>query len=73
VIRKYFRLLLSDFYRKRLWNPVINTWARQTGFTRRQYVIQNNVHSVASALLVWVYYAEYLTAFWLLLAVIRMR
>ena len=72
-IRKYFRLFLCDFYRKRLWNLIINSWAKQTGFSRREYALQNNVHSFASALLVflilyWVYHAEYLTAFWLLLA-----
>ena len=72
-IRKVFRLFFSDFYRKRLWNPIVNSWAKQTGFSRREYVLQNNVHSFASALLLflilyWVYEAQWLTAFWLLLA-----
>ena len=72
-IRRLFRLLFCGLYRKRVWNPIINRWAKQRGFSRREYVLQNNVHSFASALLVlmilyWAYHAEYLTAFWLLLA-----
>ena len=72
-IRRLFRLLFCDFYRKWVWNPIVNSWAKQKGFSRRGYVVQNNVHSFASALVVsmmlyWVCHSEYLTAFWLLLA-----
>jgi hypothetical protein len=71
-IRRLFRLVFSDLYRKRVWNPVVNRWVKQRGFSRREFVLQNNVHSFASAILVfqilyWLYHGEYLLAFWLLL------
>jgi hypothetical protein len=65
--RKVFRRIVSGFYRKRVWNILINSWAKQKGLDRREYTIQNNVHSFASALLIlmalyWMYHAEYLQA-----------
>ena len=72
-IRRLFQLFFCDVYRKRIWNPIVNSWANQKGFSRREYVLQNNVHSLASALVVsmilyWVYHSEFATALWLLLA-----
>jgi hypothetical protein len=71
--RRFFRLFFCDIYRKRVWNPIVNLWAKQKGFNRHEYVLQNNVHSFASALVVfmmlyWGYHGEYVVAFWLLLA-----
>ena len=65
--RALFRLIFSKFYRKRIWNPLINSWARQKGLDRSAYVIQNNIHSFASIILLlsilyWLYYSEYRTA-----------
>jgi len=72
-IRRLFRFFFSNLYRKRVWNPIINRWVKQRGFSRREYVIANNVHSFASVLLVflilyWLYYGEYVTTFCFLLA-----
>ena len=59
--------MFSKFYRKRIWNVLVNSWARQKGFEKREYTVQNNVHAIGSGLLLfmmlyWLYYAEYVRA-----------
>jgi hypothetical protein len=65
--RKIFRLVFSNFYRKRIWSILINSWAKQKGFDKGEYVVQNNVHSIGSGLfllliLYWLHCSEYLQA-----------
>lgn len=65
--RKIFRLIFSNLYRKRIWNILINLWAKQKGLDRHEYARQNNIHSFGSALLLfamlyWLYYSEYVQA-----------
>jgi len=62
--RRVFRRVFSNFYRKRIWNALINSWARQEGLDRREYARQNNIHAFGSVLLLsltayWLYYSEY--------------
>ena len=62
--RKIFRLLFSNFYRKCIWNILINSWAKQRGLDKGEYIVQNNVHCICSWLfqlmiLYWLYYSEY--------------
>ena len=66
-MRRVFRFLFSNYYRKFVWNPLINSWAKDRGFDRRKYVVQNNIHAILSAMLLfqvvyWLYYSEYLRA-----------
>jgi len=64
-LRRAFRFVFSNLYRKRLGEFLINSRARNKGFDRRKCVFQNNVHAIGSALLlfqagVWLYYSKYL-------------
>jgi len=49
-VRKMFRCLLSDLYRKRFWNPLMNTWLQQRGFDRQRHLSTANIHAACSAL-----------------------
>lgn len=76
--RKIFRLVFSNLYRKRFWNILINSWARQKGFDKGQYVVQNNVHAISSLLFVlliiyWTYHSEYLATMGFVIAEILMN
>ena len=49
-VRKVFRALFSNLYRKRFWNPVMNTWLKQKGFDRQRHRSTANIHASCSAL-----------------------
>ena len=49
-IRRVFRWLFSDVYRKRFWNPLMNTWLKQRGFDRQRHLSTANIHAACSAL-----------------------
>lgn len=49
-VRRVFRWLFSDLYRKRFWNPVMNTWLKQRGFDRQRHLSTANIHAACSAL-----------------------
>jgi len=49
-VRRVFRLTFSDIYRKRFWNPVMNSWLRQKGFDRQRHLSTANIHAACSAL-----------------------
>jgi len=49
-IRNAFRFLLSNLYRKRFWNPLMNTWLKQRGFDRQRHLSTANIHAACSAL-----------------------
>lgn len=49
-LRRVFRLLVSNLWRKRFWNPVINSWAKNRGFDQRSHILANNTHAICSAL-----------------------
>lgn len=51
VSRRAFRFLLCRIYRKRLWNPIINSWAKNKGFDPKRHVLANNGHAALSAIL----------------------
>jgi len=48
-----FRFLLCRIYRKRLWNPVMNSGAKNKGFDPKRHVFANNGHAVCSAVLLF--------------------
>jgi hypothetical protein len=48
--RRTFRRVFSYFYRKRVWNPLINSWAGSKGFDQHRFVFQNNIHALWSAI-----------------------
>ncbi len=52
-IRRIFRLVFTKFYRKRIWNPLINSWGKSKGFDRPRFALQNNVHALWSGM--WLY------------------
>ena len=49
-LRRAFRLLFCKLYRKRFWNPAMNSWVRNKGFDRRRHLGASNVHAAGSAL-----------------------
>jgi hypothetical protein len=51
-VRKMFRLLFCELYRKRFWNPLINSWLKVKGFDRRRHLSTGNMHA-ASSVMVW--------------------
>ena len=51
--RRAFRFLFCRIYRKRLWNPVMNSWAENKGFDARRHVFANNGHAACSAVLLF--------------------
>ena len=59
--RRAFRFLCR-IYRKRLWNPIINSWAKNKGFDPRRHVIANNGHAVFSALLLFLLFTCFSSA-----------
>ena len=66
--RRAFRFLFCRIYRKRLWNPVMNSWGKNKGFDARRYVFANNGHAVCSAVLLFLlftclYHARQCAAF----------
>jgi hypothetical protein len=49
-VRKVFRRLFSRYYRKCLWNPLMNAWRNVRGFDRRRHISSGNIHAVCSAM-----------------------
>jgi len=49
TVRRIFRRLVSNLFRKRFWNPVVNSWLKDRGFDRRKYVRTVNFHAIGSA------------------------
>src|SRR5512135_3040521 len=47
-VRRAFRCLINRWYRKRLWNPVLNAQRQVRGFDRRRYLASSNVHAASS-------------------------
>ena len=60
--RRAFRFLFCRIYRKRLWNPVINSWAKNKGFDPRRHVFANNGHAVCSAVLLFLLFTCFYSA-----------
>ena len=50
-LRRIFRFLICDLYRKRFWNPVINSRAKYRGFNQQRHLWLGNIHAVCSAIL----------------------
>jgi hypothetical protein len=51
-VRKVFRFLFCELYRKRFWNPLINSWLKVRGFDRSRHLSACNMHA-ASSVLFW--------------------
>ena len=49
-MRRLFRLLIGDLYRKRLWNPTFNSLLKQKGFERQRHLSSCNIHAGCSAM-----------------------
>jgi hypothetical protein len=49
-VRRVFRFLFCDLYRKRFWNPVMNTSLKQKGFDRQRHRSTSNIHAACSAM-----------------------
>jgi hypothetical protein len=49
-LRRVFRLLFSNLYRKRFWNPTMNSWAKNRGFDQRRHTFAGNTHAICSTL-----------------------
>ena len=49
-VRKVFHRLFSRWYRKRFWNPLMNSWQNVRGFDRQRYVSSSNLHAICSAM-----------------------
>ncbi len=49
-VRRVFRCLINQWYRKRFWNPLLNTQRQTRDFDRRRYLSSSNVHAAASAM-----------------------
>ncbi|HUJ09706.1 MAG TPA: hypothetical protein VL171_06745 [Verrucomicrobiae bacterium] len=49
-LRGVFHLLFCRLYRKRFWNPLINSWAKNKGFDHRRHLLASNTHAACSAL-----------------------
>jgi hypothetical protein len=50
TLRRVFRRVVCKLYRKRFWNPVMNSWAKTKGFDRWRYLRASNTHAACSAL-----------------------
>ena len=50
-LRRAFRFVICDLYRKRVWNPIINSRANYRGFNQQRHLWLGNLHAVCSALL----------------------
>ncbi|HVP12739.1 MAG TPA: hypothetical protein VMV94_16310 [Phycisphaerae bacterium] len=48
-VRRLFRLLFTGLYRKRLWNPLVNSWMENRGFDQRKHIKTVNFHAIGSA------------------------
>lgn len=60
--RRAFRFVFCRVYRKLLWNPVINSWAKNKGFDPRRHVFANNGHAVCSAMLLFLLFTCFYSA-----------
>ncbi len=49
-VRRVFRCLINQWYRKRFWNPVLNSQRQTRGFDRRRYLASSNVHAASSGM-----------------------
>lgn len=49
-VRQAFRFLFSNLYRKRFWNPVMNTSLKQKGFAPQRHRSTANIHAASSAM-----------------------
>jgi hypothetical protein len=49
-VRRVFRFLFCNLYRKRFWNPLVNTSLKQKGFDRQRHLSSSNIHAACSAL-----------------------
>ena len=49
-VRKVFRFLFCELYRKWFWNPLINSWLKVRGFDRRRHLSTCNMHAASSVL-----------------------
>jgi hypothetical protein len=50
-LRRAFRFVICPLYRKRVWNPVINSRAKYRGFNQHRHLWLGNIHAVCSAIL----------------------
>ena len=50
-LRRAFRFVICDLYRKRVWNPTINSRAKYRGFNQQRHLWLGNLHAVCSAIL----------------------
>jgi hypothetical protein len=53
-LRKVFRFVICDLYRKRVWNPAINSWVKYRGFDQQRHLSLGNLHAACSAILLLV-------------------
>lgn len=52
IARRIFRVLFCEWYRKRFWNPLINSWLKVGSFNRRRHLSNCNIHA-ASSVMFW--------------------
>ena len=49
-VRRSFHLLIGVLYRKRFWNPAVNSVLKQRGFERQRHLSSANIHTACSAM-----------------------
>lgn len=51
TFRRAFHFLFCDMYRKKFWDPLINSWAKDRGFDRRRHLFACNTHAAVSGMM----------------------
>ncbi len=49
-VRRAFRCLINRWYRKRLWNPLLNAQRQTRGFDRRRALSSSSIHGACSGM-----------------------